>query len=351
MERELSRADVVTLLRLARQSAGSNNRDEDRAGAISRWLALPNSTFDLLSGPIWSGLVRAGAEASLRQANRILLKQRAQAALYRDIVFRKKLKELGKLFEAEGIELWTLKGTSYAGVFYDRSFPRVCQDIDLLVRPTEYERARNFMSGIARPLNDPRVPTANQGKLFESGYILEGPQRIIVEIHKNLTHELLFDIEVEQLALASLPHPELPDTGLRVLGPEHSLLHLAIHGFRDLRTLSHGLVDTFELLHRWEVDWGALCRMAYRAGADVVLHYWLSQAWLILDAPVPMGVLSRLEPPAWRSLGLGWTYNRNAGRFSQSTGRLLQALSYIFGLRGVDRIGKFYLYRRDLMKQ
>ena len=83
---------------------------------------------------------------------------------------------------------------------------------------------------------------------------------------------------------------------MRILSPEDTLLHLAVHAFRDLDFCTHNILDAHEVWHQWQPDPELLVEHAGRWGAKKVLFYLLFNCRAIMDTPVPDALLDTLKP-------------------------------------------------------
>ena len=353
MQQSLFHEDRLTLLRLARESVDSSEIDGGDVKALTQWLDSSLPVLGTLSGPIYSSLIKRNQATLLSDAKQALLQTCAKMAMLTVLANQQQLQELSQQLDEKGIPVIALKGSAYGSSLYGRGYPRTSCDIDILVQPQDYDRCRDFLGTLGEPVPDSLVPLQNATMLFEWGFRLNGPVPITVEVHSGLTHPHLFDIDTNELWGRSCPHPDLPNDPVRCLCPEHTLLHLAIHGFRDLAILSHSLVDTYEIVSQWKIDWKLLCETAAHWEVEAITHYWLLQAWLLLDASIPQWVLAQLQPRDWRTMGLdlAFTRGRNThGAFSSTANRLTQLVSLICGASRPGRVVDFLRYRRRMVR-
>lgn len=89
---------------------------------------------------------------------------------------------------------------------------------------------------------------------------------------------------------------ELPDVDSLALAPADELLHVCAGGARTaLWANVQWIADAAVILRTTEVDWDGLVRQAEERRASPRLREALAYLVQLLDAPVPAGVLSRLE--------------------------------------------------------
>ncbi len=353
MNRNTSREHRLILLRLATRRSSRELSKSGVREAIAAWSASRWDSINHLAGPILSTLEEANQVEILDEHQKSFLRKLTRQATFSVLAHQQSLKMIGEKMSAAGIGVIALKGSAYGSSLYAGTYPRSSGDLDILVRPENYERAQKILGGLGKPIADLIVPPHKSGMLFERGYRLEEPYRVIAEVHSGLTHHSLFAIDSDILWQASLPHPDLPESNVRCLCAEHAVLHLAIHGFRDLKTLSHSLVDTFAMVERRSIDWNLLCQTARSWGAQAVTYFWLMQAWLLLDARIPPAALAQLQPKDWRVLGLEWAFERGRAPLGISptlVSRLTQLISLLCGVDHWPRIWRFLDYRGRMLR-
>jgi len=343
----------LRLLRLARESVVSSEIDSDDVNSLIHWLDASEPFLSTLSGPIYSSLLKRNQTHRFSDDKHALLESQAKAAMLSVLENQQQLQELSRFLGEKGISVIALKGSAHGSSLYGQGYPRMSCDIDILVKPSDYDSCREILGTLGKPIRDPLVPFRNAAMLFEWAYRIDGPFPKIIEVHSGLTHPQLFNIDNEELWDKSRPHSDFPNDTVHCLCPEHTLLHLAIHGFRDLTILSHSLVDTFEIASQWKIDWKMLCETASAWEVEAIAHYWLLQAWLLLDAPIPSWVVAQLQPRDWRTMGLDWafTQGRNThGELSSPANRLVQLTSLLCGTSGLGRVLAFLRYRQRMVR-
>lgn len=231
------------------------------------WPLLPR----LLTNAQQSGLAAQLPEDTLSR-----LHESATSAVAAHAVNQHWLLRLIGRFEQAKIRVILLKSSAFNDTLYPGNAPRVGRDIDLLVEERQFERASHLLSEHLRPLIlDPNRPATHRS-LFERVFRPTEETGPTIELHRGLTNPGIFRISEQALWAASRPHPRFQSEQVRVLSPEDSLLHLAVHAFRDLDFCTHNLVDTYRIVLDWEIDQRRLMQTARRWGAQNVLHCLLS---------------------------------------------------------------------------
>ncbi len=203
-----------------------------------------------------------------------------------------------KTFQKEKIPVILLKGAAFAGNLYPENAPRLGVDLDLLVNKDNFEPAcsllRKTMDQVL--LSSDRVATHKT--LFERIFVPGKDKGPTVEIHRGLTNPSIFNINEQDLWTASRIHPAYNSELIRILSPEDTLLHLAVHAFRDLDFCTHNVLDAHEVWCQWKLDLEKLVERADQWAAKKVLYYLLANCREIMETPVPDVLLNRLKPVA-----------------------------------------------------
>jgi hypothetical protein len=342
-----------SVLRAARISVGSGDIDTDAKEALKRWIQQPRRELGTLLGPIVSVLSKHNVLHSFSKKEQVSLQRAALASMQSDLVHQQLLQEVSRLLADRGIPIIALKNSAYGKFLYSSVYPRTSCDVDILVRPEDFSEAGRVLADYAEIVPDPLVPLENADLLFERSFRFRGNVSGMVELHWALTPHLLFDINPHDLWEGSVSHCDPKMTGIRCLCPEHTLIHLAVHGFRDLEILSHSLLDTYEMIEQCTINWDTLCESAKNWRTQAVTYYWLHQAWHILDAKVPLWVLEKLKPVDWRIFGLDWAFRKGRRRsvfLSSPITRIIQLLSLVCGIATPKRVLHYLAYRRRMLR-
>ena len=139
-----------------------------------------------------------------------------------------------------------------------------------------------------------RVATFNT--LFERAFLPYDNRGAIIEVHQGLTNPFIFKIREESIWGKSRIHPAYNSELVRMLSPEHSLLHLSVHAFRDLDFCTHNLLDAHEILSQWRPGENSLVETAEEWQAQKVLFYLLSNCSTVMNTPIPDTLLRALKP-------------------------------------------------------
>jgi hypothetical protein len=226
------------------------------------------------------------------------LRNRSQRLVVAELYKRHFLASLLRLLDAHRVPVILLKGTAFFGTLYSPDAPRATSDIDLLVKPSDFVTACAILSQDMVPQCKESHRPAYYKQLFERTFRKEHPAPVTVDLHRQLTNPYIFSIDDNVLWATSREYPSAERSmhSLRGLSPEATLLHLAIHAFRDLDFCTHNLLDAHEIVCQWAPDWNRLVEMAFDWTASGVLYYLLQNCSELMQTPIPKPVLSRLRP-------------------------------------------------------
>jgi hypothetical protein len=229
--------------------------------------------------------------AWLEQAQR-----RYYATMLRNTALADQLLRVLAAFQQAGIAALPVKGLVLAETLYGSLALRPLGDLDILVRPSDLLRARAILRelGFAQAAK-PGFENANH-PFHDPPYYrraVGGP--ICLELHWGLWASHFFQLDPDALWQRAVP-AQIHGATLSILSPEDTLLHLAIHRSRSALRLRF-VCDVAELLrrHRATLDWEYLLAQTEAAGARTTMFYTLALAADLLEAPLPDGLLARLQ--------------------------------------------------------
>ena len=199
-------------------------------------------------------------------------------------------------FTERGIPVILLKGAAFAGTLYADNAPRLGVDLDLLVRKEDFDLACEVLGETMYPVVLAEDRAATHALLFERVFLAKGGLGPTVELHRQLTNPYIFTIDQSSLWAASRRHPRFNSELVRILSPEDSLLHLAVHAGRDLDFSTHNLLDAHEIWCQWQPDPEQLGQRAAAWGGRTVLWFLLTKGREIMATPVPERFLDSLRP-------------------------------------------------------
>jgi len=201
-----------------------------------------------------------------------------------------------RVLGARGIDHLLLKGPHLGVIVYDEVWERDYGDLDVLVRPGQFQDAllALFDNGFSL-----KAGTAGREATIACSYNrgLVSPLGWLVELHRAFCAYDLYPVDYEALFSRAVPF-RFGQVAALGLAPEDLLLHLVIHAAKSqFRTLEPKHVrDVTLLVTRQPIQWETFLMRAREAGCRTAAWVLLSAAVEIHDAQVPDVVLRRLRP-------------------------------------------------------
>ena len=224
------------------------------------------------------------------------LKKKTIAAITRAMENKRWLLTALDRFKKKGIPVILLKGAAFNETLYPKHAPRLGLDIDLLVTSDSFNAVCSILSEtMSTVLLDSRRKATHEG-MFERVFTPQGTSGPTVEIHRGLTNPFIFNIIEKNLWNNSIQHPDFNSELVRILSPEDTLLHLSVHGFRDLDFCNHNLLDAHEIWTQWKPDHNKLILNAKEWGAQKVLYYLLEKCNEIMKTTIPEVLVKSIMP-------------------------------------------------------
>lgn len=200
-------------------------------------------------------------------------------------------------FAVADIAWVVLKGLALGDQVYPRPDLRHGVDVDVLVRPHDFERALDALSTAGLVLVDRNWPLL---RALEVGEVrLRSPSGVLLDLHWHLVNDrdlrgrfsLSAEVLVGRAVVGGDTYRRLDDID-QVIAVG---LHAALSGGNRLLWL----LDMDLLVRQTDLDWGTLEVRGREAGAGPALALVLDRCQALLGTPVPTGVISRLGGPVW----------------------------------------------------
>src|SRR5581483_11530805 len=206
--------------------------------------------IDLLRGPLdwerlWNqarlhevqpllatALGRIGPRAAVPAAWLARARRRLYAILIRNTSLADTLAEVLTAFQRAGIDALPVKGIVLAETIYGGLALRPLGDLDVLVHPADLPTARSVLAGL-RFVQPPHPGFENAYHPFHDPPYFRPASggEICLELHWGLWAINFFHMDTDMLWRRSIP-TRLHGIEVRILSPEDTLLHLAIHRSR-----------------------------------------------------------------------------------------------------------------------
>lgn len=221
--------------------------------------------------------------------------RRLYATMIRNTTLADTLLEVLTAFQHAGVESIPVKGVVLAQTMYGGLALRSLGDLDVLVQPADLPAARAALRAL-RFTQEAQPDFENAHHPFHDPpyYRPASGGNICLELHWGLWATSFFRLGADAMWARSAT-TALHGSPIRVLSPEDTLLHLAIHRSRSALRLRF-VCDIAELLRRHSetLDWQYVLAQARAAGARTALFYALALAQELGDAPLPPVILPQL---------------------------------------------------------
>ena len=288
-----STADIEMLLSVCRHNLGTADIPDDIRLDESAWRRVLSAALDHgLIGPL-----HGFASKTSFISNDILISIRnrylSQAA--NNYQLTTALSEIVRSFTAEGIEVAVFKGPAVALVAYGQIAQREFTDLDFLVRPEDFKRARLVLGRIGYHQIS---PTVTNWKYEKDIQLIRGMDGILVELHwaLNSPHSR-FPLDAtgvwDRLETVCVLHERI-----RTLSLEDTLIALCIHAAKhnwislkwtfDIARILTGKVSA--------LNWAALLQRGAAVGCNRTLFFGYHLAGLLFDVKMPHGMTARIQP-------------------------------------------------------
>ncbi|MFL5801371.1 MAG: nucleotidyltransferase family protein [Roseiflexaceae bacterium] len=267
--------------------------------------------------------------------------RRLYATLLRNTTLRDELARVVVALRDAGVESIPVKGVVLAETIYGNLALRPAADLDVLVRPGGLAAARAALRAMAYAHRAEPIFAELHHPYHDPQYFrqVDGAD-ICLELHWALWAEHFFHLDTGALWERAIVH-RLGGVETRLLSPEDTLLHLAIHRSRSALRLRF-LCDIAELLRRHgaALDWGYILGQARAAGARTALYYALALPTELLGAPLPPEILPRLGVGRLKRRLLENTCGAGALFRSSAAGDLRQQPHLIYRILEQDGAGQ-----------
>ena len=216
---------------------------------------------------------------------------------------------------AEGITPLVLKGYALAGTNYPSIDLRPMEDIDLAVRPEEFDRAAGIVAGMGFTL----VDAVSTSPMRRHGVEFQRPgEKFQLDLHQHVLFCSRWPSASDGFWHRAAPFAIGNQPALTLCAEDH-LLHACIHGYRHNPVSPiRWMVDAALIVARPGIDWQVLIDEAERHRCGPLLAAALHFLVLEVEAEIPQTVLEALSD-------LPWT--RNDRRYFRAQGHRLFQMS------------------------
>lgn len=224
------------------------------------------------------------------------LRGRYYATLARNMRLYDELHKVLESYRDAGINVIVLKGAALAENVYQDIGLRSFEDIDILVREDDLQKAKKVILAEGYTLNESISPEAFSEKY---GCDLHYVKDIIIEIHWDIVRRKIYnlytEIKIDELWGNAQP-AKIANTDALVLAPEDMLLHLCVHLSKHGYNRLIWLCDLSGVIGHYDINWEHVLKNASNYKVKAYMYYGLQFASRLLGADVPGHILQELKP-------------------------------------------------------
>ena len=287
-----TRHDLVALCRrdpLAGLDAGFSERLADPARRAQLWSLASRHRVYGLAHSVAARTLGPGAGGEVADTLRRLRRSAALLQLSRD--------DLVRCLRACGVEPVILKGAAVMDTLYDEPVERDLDDLDILVRPSDVERAAAALTESGYGL-DPALPSPEAYRRHHFHLPLQHRGRPMVEVHWALSRPFSpFQLSAERVLEAAIVAPRPTGLSMRVPRPEHLILHVVLQNLQESFSRLGRLVDIDRITASCPgLDWDTLTRAARDGDLGPAVSFSLQMTKRLFGSPIPDAVIRDLRP-------------------------------------------------------
>jgi len=207
-----------------------------------------------------------------------------QQGIVTELARKMQLDKLIAVLSAHDIPIVLLKGAAFSSVLYSGQAPRTSNDLDILIQQKHWHQAVLLIETLMNYIEKAQPDVF--GDLYELSFIPKGNMGAALDLHASLIHPLLFKISEEQLWENSIEHPSCNNKLVRMLSPEHALIHQAIHAYKDMNFSKYNLVDSHEIITALKPDIKKTIVIAKEWGTSIPLFALLKNCVEIMGTDI-----------------------------------------------------------------
>jgi hypothetical protein len=265
---------------------------------VEHWRASQLTPF------LYRELARRGWDAQIMPPWWSTLRDDYVLALQAAFQEEEEIKELLRALTKAGVSPILLKGADLRHRLYQDPAIRPMVDVDFLISPKVVERVHAILEGLgyhlAHSTDHPPVKFI-ECYGFELLYIPPAGKKLLLEPH----WEINSSAGQYRLPFASLEADAIirdyDGIAVRVLSPEHLLLHLCLHMHGDRYPLPSQIIDVVLTVQRLPIDWQSFLKEIDRLRCVHPVYRVFCWVNGLIPLPVPSWVWASLESyrPTW----------------------------------------------------
>ena len=152
----------------------------------------------------------------------------------RMLAYMAELCRIVKLLQQNNIELISLKGLMLGQLYYDDYTERTCNDLDILVKPSDLEAAYQLLLKLGYTLSETLWQTPRQKTLYQKTFhhynLYNETNDIQLELHWKLFTSIVDTTRIEDAVWKNLSVCQIGGLAIPVLSSPFNFLYLCVHG-------------------------------------------------------------------------------------------------------------------------
>jgi hypothetical protein len=151
------------------------------------------------------------------------------------------ISSLSKILEQQNLQIILLKSSALNGYLYPNQRCRGNSDIDILINPKDEAKIHSILEHLAKLHHT--VNSQPFDGLYERTWISKKDHSLFIDVHTALTNPKLFNIQFTDIQNQSKQHPYYNSSSIRIMSPEHNLIHAGLHIIGDGYLPHHSFLD------------------------------------------------------------------------------------------------------------
>ena len=209
---------------------------------------------------------------------------------------------LSKTFSRGGVEMLSLKGPALAWQMFGDTSARRSVDLDILVRPSQVDKAVSLLESKGFELVYPKAKLTPKRRkaviniLKDFGF--RGPNGTYVELHWGLMNKrALLSLSLDKL-FSDKTYVELGPSDVATPSLEHTFLYLCVHGAKHMWESLGWIYDIAHFIQFGLIDWIQFHELCKRYGTErmAAQAMFLAARFFHVQVPAPFRSLLRSDP-------------------------------------------------------
>lgn len=205
---------------------------------------------------------------------------------------------LYKLFEENGVPIAIFKGALLSQMAYGEIALRGAGDIDALIHPQDFARARQLLESLGYEMNPKLTPRSLDSHLNHHCELqfMRDEWFTIVDLHWALAPKsFVFKLETDEV-MSRLQSVEIAGAKIKTLATEDVILYLSMHGAKHLWRGLEWISSLGEVIRSAEsIAWDTIVERAAKAHATRMLALGLHLAERVSEVHIPSEVLTATD--------------------------------------------------------